>query len=417
MSDKSMRNQLVAEIQAAAEKGDVIGVRKLMMSAMRGLDESPAFFVFLAESLLSANPTDPAHVAEVEALLGFAESPDAIVANGAEKWPLRAQMILGHMYLGLGRLEDACTHFRKAYNWRPYLADTAEMYVTALNRLGRHEQSALVEREHRVLNDLKIASLPQWQAPAAEFSDARNLYLDLLVKVVCNWIYGDVSHPSYGDTRFSPSRREIGRDLPTQAHSMIGLRRLTHLRWAVQTVLDEDVEGDFLEAGVWRGGACIVMRGVLAAYGVKNRKVFVADSFNGLPPPDPRFDKDVATLHTFHGRSELAVSQETVRENFAMYDLLDEHVVFVPGLFQDTLPKLDVARLAVLRIDGDLYASTLDTLEALYDKVVPGGFLICDDYGAVIDSQRAILDFRAARHIETPMVAIDQDGVFWRKSE
>jgi O-methyltransferase len=326
-------------------------------------------------------------------------------------------LTLGYMYLGLGRLEDACTHFRKAYNWRPDLADTAEIYVTALNRLGRPEQSALVEREHRALKDFNIASLPQWQVPAAEFHDAGNLYLDLLVKVLCNWIYGDLSHPSYGDTTFSPSRREIGRDLPMQAHTMIGLRRLTHLRWAVQTVLDDDVEGDLLEAGVWRGGACILMRGVLAAYGASNRKVFVADSFNGLPPPDPRFDKDLATLHKFHGRSELAVSQEAVRENFAKYGLLDQQVVFVSGLFQDTLPKLNIARLAVLRIDGDLYASTLDTLEALYDKVAVGGFVICDDYGTVIDSQRAIHDFRLARHIETPMVAIDKDGVFWRKSE
>ena len=67
---------------------------------------------------------------------------------------------------------------------------------------------------------------------------------------------------------------------------MIGLKRLDNLHFCVDTAIREGIEGDFIETGVWRGGACIFMRAVLAAHGIKNRKVYVADSFEGLPKPD-----------------------------------------------------------------------------------------------------------------------------------
>jgi len=400
--------------EAVASQGDVDGARRMFVASLQDLAGARAMFIHLAEALLRNDPIAAAHVREVEILLGFADSPGAIAGNGAEAEPLRAKMILGHMYRGLGRLTEACAAFRCAYDWRPDLDEPAGMLIQVLQDSGNAAGAAEVLREHSAIKLQPITSLPRWTRPETS-PDAVSLYLDLLEKVVCNWIYGDASHPSYGDTKFDPARREIGRDLPVQAHSMIGLRRLRHLRCAVEAVIDEDISGDFLEAGVWRGGACILMKGVLAARGVNDRRVYVADSFQGLPPPDERFQKDLATLHDFFKRPELAASLESVRANFEKYGLLDDRVVFVEGLFKDTLPGLDVDRLAVLRLDGDLYASTIDTLEALYDKVSPGGFVICDDYGAVLDARRAVLDFRASRKIEAPMTAIDSDGVFWRK--
>ena len=418
MSTTAGHDDHVARFEAAAQSGDVAAARKLIAAALHRLDDPPILSVRLADTLVRANATDPAHVAEVESLLAFADAPNAIRGNGHEHWAIHAKLLLGYLYLGLGRHEDANQAFRRAYNWRPDLEEPARMYRQTLEILDRRDEAAAVEREHRQLNDLRISALPRWAARAADPQvplDPRALYLDLLEKVVCNWIYGDASHPSYGATGFDPARRESGRDLPVQAHSMIGLRRLQHLRWAAETVLAEGIVGDWLEAGAWRGGACILLRGVLEAHGVEGRRVYVADSFDGLPPPDPRFEKDLATLHAFHGRPELAVSLEAVRANFAMYGLLDDQVVFVPGFFKQTLPGLAVERLALLRLDGDLYASTYDTLAALYDKVSPGGFVICDDYGIVLDARRAVLDFRAARGIEATMTAIDGDGVFWRK--
>ncbi len=104
-----------------------------------------------------------------------------------------------------------------------------------------------------------------------------------------------------------------------------------------------------------------------------------------------------------------------MRGNFARYGLLDEQVVFLKGLFHDTLPALPALPLSLLRVDGDLYSSTTDVLEAMYPNLSRGGFVILDDYGPVVDSRRAVLDFRARHGVTEPMLAVDGDAVFWRK--
>ncbi|HUY64681.1 MAG TPA: TylF/MycF/NovP-related O-methyltransferase [Acidimicrobiales bacterium] len=212
-----------------------------------------------------------------------------------------------------------------------------------------------------------------------------------------------------------PMERELGRDWPTQAETMIGMRRLVHLACCVARVVTEGVPGDVLEAGVWRGGACILMAGVLAVVADTERKVWAADSFAGLPKPDAeRYPADADDRHwTF---TELAVDLDSVRRNFARYDLLDDRVQFLQGWFADTLPKAPVSSLAVLRVDGDMYGSTMEVLEALYPKLSVGGYCIIDDYGAVAGCRAAVTDFRAAYGIDDPMETIDWTGAAWRRS-
>jgi O-methyltransferase len=111
----------------------------------------------------------------------------------------------------------------------------------------------------------------------------------------------------------------------------------------------------------------------------------------------------------------LAVPLERVRELFARYGLLDDRVRFLPGWFADTLPRAPIERLALLRIDADLYESTGDALAALYDKVSSGGFVIVDDYGCIPACRTAVDEFRAARGIQEPLEIIDWTGVFWRR--
>lgn len=195
---------------------------------------------------------------------------------------------------------------------------------------------------------------------------------------------------------------------------MIGQVRLRNLRRLAQQVVVEGVPGDFIETGVWRGGACILMRSVLKAYGLSDRRVFVADSFEGLPPPNPgSYPADAGDVHFQF--EELAVSIDQVKANFAKYDLLDEQVVFLKGWFKDTLPTAPIEQLAILRLDGDMYESTMDALRNLYDKVSPGGFVIVDDYGCVAGCRLAVTDFRRERGIADPIIDIDGWGVYWRK--
>lgn len=209
------------------------------------------------------------------------------------------------------------------------------------------------------------------------------------------------------------AERAEGRYWPSCADTMIGLRRLDHLQVCVESILREGIPGDLIETGVWRGGASIFMRGVLRAHGVEDRRVYVADSFEGLPPPAPdRYPEDASDNHYRH--RVLAVSDGQVRKNFERYGLLDEQVVIVKGWFKDTLHAAGIGPLGLLRLDGDMYESTVQALDALYPKLSPGGYCIVDDY-ALPNCRRAVDDYRAAHGIETPLVAVDWTSCFWRR--
>lgn len=199
----------------------------------------------------------------------------------------------------------------------------------------------------------------------------------------------------------------------TSGFTMIGRRRLDHLADCVATVLRDGVPGDLIECGVWRGGAAMLMRGMLMQHGVTDRRVWLADSFAGLPPPRPGCDDEVDISAARY--PELAVSLAEVKANFAALGLLDAQVRFLEGWFADTLPQAPTGPLAVLRIDGDLYSSTTDALDALYPRVSPGGFVIVDDYGALDQCARAVDEFRVRHGIREPIEAIDGTGVFWRR--
>lgn len=210
------------------------------------------------------------------------------------------------------------------------------------------------------------------------------------------------------------AQRMEGRDWPKLAHSMVGMKRLDNLQMCVESVLRDGVPGDLIETGVWRGGASILMRGILQAYGVRDRRVWVADSFEGLPPPDAaKYPADADDVH--HENRLLAVSLEEVQANFRKYGLLDDQVRFLEGWFKDTLPGAPIERLAVARLDGDMYESTIDALRSLYPKLSAGGYLIVDDYGAIPACRRAVTDFRGEHGIAEPVQTIDWTGVWWRR--
>lgn len=214
---------------------------------------------------------------------------------------------------------------------------------------------------------------------------------------------------------FDPARRADAKGWPYHAHTMIGVKRLDNIEACVTQVLADEVPGDLIETGVWRGGASIFMRAVLAAYGVSDRTVWVADSFQGLPAPDPeRYPADAgADLHLY---PELAVSADTVRTNFERYGLLDDRVRFLEGWFRDSLPDAPIERLAVMRLDGDLYESTIDALSNLYPRLSPGGFVIVDDYLAIEGCRLAVDEFRARNSILDEILEVDWSCVYWRRS-
>src|SRR5580704_10969353 len=249
-------------------------------------------------------------------------------------------------------------------------------------------------------------------------SNAVDLYLDLLKKSLTNTLYAaepDTNQESKIQLRF------IQHYIKGPAVSMLPLARFDNLQFCIADVVAANIPGNFIETGVWRGGATIFMRAMLKALGIADRIVWVADSFEGLPEPDA--DKFPIEAKTHKGAvmtnvyNHFAASLDEVRSNFTAYGLLDEQVRFLKGWFKDTLPIAPIGALAIMRLDGDYYESTIDALTNLYDKLSVGGYAIIDDYGE--DSwtycRKAVDDFRGERGIEEPMIKVDSKCFYWRR--
>ncbi len=243
------------------------------------------------------------------------------------------------------------------------------------------------------------------------------MYPELLKKCLLDSIYGS-EVVAWGTTPQGSNASDYdiqnGTYWPKRAHTMIGMKRLNNIEHAVRTVLQEGVPGDFIETGVWRGGATIFMAGLNKWFNA-GRRVYVADSFEGLPPPNAqKWPQDEGDNH--HEYKFLAVSEEQVKDNFKRYDLLDDSVVFIKGFFEESIPKANISGpLAILRLDGDMYGSTMTVLRELYDKVSPGGFVIIDDWN-ILKCRAAVTDFLVERGLKPQIETIDECGVFWRKS-
>lgn len=271
-------------------------------------------------------------------------------------------------------------------------------------------------------------------------SNPAQLYIDLIKKALTFSIWEDTGHPIevnnhmrawhkrvpiqliatilgwFGMEAFMKSNRQNLQDgfaWPRYADSMIGIKRMDNIQFCVEDVLNKNVPGDLIETGVWRGGSCIFMRAILAAYEDTDRTVWVADSFQGLPEPDEeKYPADKGDEH--FKLSFLAVSEEQVRNNFERYGLLDDQVKFLKGWFKDTLPSAPIEKIAVMRLDGDMYESTMDALNALYDKLSPGGYCIIDDY-ALTGCKQAVDEYREKHEITSPVVKVDWTGAYWQK--
>ncbi len=314
----------------------------------------------------------------------------------------------------------------------------------------------------------------QGLGPLPGDASPQHLYIDLMKRTVSNIIYEDAPFSFYDDERkpliadrFRLDRRVNGEDAPREAHTMVGIQRLNNLQRCVETILQENVPGDLLEAGVLRGGAAIFLRSILKAYNITDRRVIACDTFRSTLRPGRNFAIDLflrllsliamipsKKLHRAIFDLSLKVPAEmrsfpftktpsdeaifgvifvlrhvrwffqphkdqtglpAVKSHFARYGLLDQQVQFIEGFFSDSLPTAALDKLALIRLDGDLYESTRDAIVPLYPKLSPGGYCVVDDYYAFTDCQRAIDEYRAEHGITAELHRIDKMAVYWRK--
>ena len=258
-----------------------------------------------------------------------------------------------------------------------------------------------------------IQSLKTWRKEQKQQKYERNKLKK--ISVYANK-YGIKMHSDYQlptQTTQGSYLESLKRSLIQERITMLGPRKLDTLRYCTEQCLKNNIPGDLIETGVWRGGATIYLAGILKAYEEHARKVFVADSFEGLPPPDPdKYPLDKGDTH--YTRDDLAVSMEEVKENFERFSLLSDNVRFVKGFFEESLKTADIDRLSILRLDGDMYGSTMTVLEQLYHKLEVGGYLILDDW-LLTGAREALMDYRTLVGIKEDMYQ-DYSGVFWKKT-
>lgn len=192
--------------------------------------------------------------------------------------------------------------------------------------------------------------------------------------------------------------------------TLVGVPGLDNVSSLITKVKDNKVPGAFVEAGVWRGGTCIWARALMDHLGI-NEPVYVCDSFRGLP--EPTIDEDSGDEH--YMIVELAVSLNTVKENFGYFPLKGE-VKYVEGFFKDTMPKLrdEIGPISILRVDADMYEGTTQVLENLYGKVSVGGYVIVDDY-ALPNAKLAIDKFREQNNITSELIKVNSTIHYWQK--
>jgi O-methyltransferase len=214
---------------------------------------------------------------------------------------------------------------------------------------------------------------------------------------------------------FDAKLREQGLDWPLFGLTLVGIRRLNNLQSCIENVLENDIPGCFVETGVWRGGSSIFAKAVFQHHGAHNRIVWCCDSFQGMPTPSS-IDLSIDMRTDFSDRDYLVASESDVADNFKKFGLLDKNVRFLKGWFSDTLPNAPIEKIAILRLDGDLYESTMDALKNLYYKLSNGGYVIVDDYKSWKGCRRAVDEFRKENEIVDEIMDIDAHAIYWKRT-
>jgi hypothetical protein len=212
----------------------------------------------------------------------------------------------------------------------------------------------------------------------------------------------------------NPSERSQGKDWPFFGLTMIGTKRMDNIRTLLQMVDQHHIDGDFIECGVWRGGASIYAKRIIDIESKIRRDVWLVDSFSGLPlPRNPSKSKD---QDYWNKLSYLKVSLEDVQDNFRGFHALDDQVHFCKGYFVDILPRCHPKRISILRMDGDMYESSMDQLYNLYPLISLGGYIIVDDWSIPV-CKAALIQFWSIHGLSPTINNIDDNSMYWMKTQ
>ena len=241
----------------------------------------------------------------------------------------------------------------------------------------------------------------------------RHAYIELIKRSVTNYLYvgGGRTFDRYsaiehhdattGEWQLGPLARPM---------TLLSREQLDLVEYCVRHIAENNVPGDLMEAGVWRGGVIILLRALLDAYALAGRQVVAADSFAGIP-----IDREFAVDPVNRWPDRWIATLPEVKANIDRFGLLDGRVSFLPGLFEETLGGLQAHRFALVRLDSDSYASTRTSLDALYPLVSPGGIVLIDDWH-LVGCRLAVQKYRAHHRIAEPLT-ISAGNAWWIKAD
>ncbi len=222
-----------------------------------------------------------------------------------------------------------------------------------------------------------------------------------------------------------PGIQMVKRIYANMPYTLVGIGGLTASYQIVKEVCEKNIPGDVVELGVARGGCAAIMASVLfdAQVGIHQKKLWLFDSYEGLPDPTEKdFNPEAGNGTGDHVRplpkgSCLGTIDEVKYLLFDKRKFPRDRIEFAKGWFENTIPatRNKIGKIAVLRIDGDWYESTKCCLEGLYDKVVPGGFVIIDDFQSCYGCERATKEFVEKNRLEVDIQLDGRGGCYFQK--
>ncbi len=170
--------------------------------------------------------------------------------------------------------------------------------------------------------------------------------------------------------------------------TMTSVERIVSLLDATRYLVENNISGDMVECGVWRGGSMMIIAEMLKRLGDTTRDLYLYDTFEGMTEPtekDKQFDgRSAGELFdeiTKKNGPWCYADMDGVSQNLSKTGYPDSKIKLIKGKVEETIPSVIPEEIALLRLDTDWYESTLHELEYLYPRLVLGGVLIVDDYG------------------------------------
>lgn len=223
------------------------------------------------------------------------------------------------------------------------------------------------------------------------------------------------------EIKFPADFDEKARDMirSVKPWTMTSPEKLNALILAVRYVVRHQIAGDVVECGVWRGGSMLTIAKTLIENGDTTRDLHLYDTFEGMSEPtehDKRHDgKSAAEMLAASDKSSgvwAYASLEDVRETMAQAPYPAERIHYYKGKVEDTIPGDSLPeQISILRLDTDWYESTRHELQHLWDRLVPGGVLLLDDYGWWEGAKRAVDEWLEETNIPLLLIRMDEGRV------